>query len=55
MKPPIKIQTLPDKNKTEFENFVAFTRKLLRVSKKDLDNKTNQAHVKQQVLKDDAE
>ena len=55
MKPPVKIQTPPNKNKTEFENFVELTRKLLQVSKKDLDNKPNQTHIKQQVIKDNAE
>lgn len=58
MKPPIKIQT-PCDDKTEFENFEALTRKLLTVSKDELnakllsdkqrkrDNQTNSNTVKE--------
>jgi len=38
MKQPIKLQT-PSEDKTEFENFEDLTRKLLKVSKKELDAK----------------
>lgn len=38
MKKPIKLQTLSE-DKTEFENFEDLTRKLLKVSKKELDAK----------------
>ena len=43
-----------NKNKTEFENFVEFTRKLLKISNKDLDNKPDQPNIEQKVLKDGA-
>ncbi len=41
MKPPIKIQT-PREDKTEFENFVEFTKKLLRVPKNEIDKRMNE-------------
>lgn len=39
MKPPIKTETPSNDNKTEFENFEDLARKLLKVSKKELDAK----------------
>ncbi len=38
MKPPIEIQTTCE-DKTEFENFVEFTKKLLKVPKVEIDKR----------------
>lgn len=50
MKPPIKIQT-PREDKTEFENFVEFTRNLLKVPKAEIDKRMNEHKKKTQHKK----